>query len=129
MTAVYPEAVHYRDGGEWKEIDNSLVSAKDERGKEVFINAANDVKISLPVSLEGESVIRYEYGSDFISFKLLDIPEDPLSRAVIENDVVKKSQADDISKRLSEILNIKTVSKASYEEAVPGCDIIYTLSW
>ncbi|MBQ9387553.1 MAG: hypothetical protein IJU01_02700 [Lachnospiraceae bacterium] len=40
LTTVYPEAVHYKDGGEWKEIDNSLVSAKDERGKEVFINAA-----------------------------------------------------------------------------------------
>ncbi|MFX0549463.1 hypothetical protein ACOAKC_09000 [Hathewaya histolytica] len=27
---VYPDAVHYKEDGKWKEIDNSLVESKDE---------------------------------------------------------------------------------------------------
>jgi hypothetical protein len=40
LAAVYPEAVHYEDGGEWKDIDNSLLPDKDAKGGAALKNAS-----------------------------------------------------------------------------------------
>ena len=45
---VYNTAVHYQDSnGQWKDIDNSLVDAKDENGNDVLKNKENDFGVEI----------------------------------------------------------------------------------
>jgi hypothetical protein len=45
---VYNTAVHYQDSnGQWKDIDNTLVDAKDENGNDVLKNKENDFGVEI----------------------------------------------------------------------------------
>lgn len=50
LMVIYPEAVHYKKGGKWQDIDNTLKQAKDSSGNDVLENTANSVDIKLPAS-------------------------------------------------------------------------------
>ena len=43
MAVVYPDAVHYDDNGQWREIDNTLTLSDS-----AYVNAAGELEIALP---------------------------------------------------------------------------------
>ena len=47
LATLYPSAIHYEDDGEWKDIDNTLVSAISS-GKAVYQNVAGGLECALP---------------------------------------------------------------------------------
>ena len=60
LAAVYPSAVHYLDNGTWKDIDNSLVSAKDEYNNDILENKANSYKIKIAKSSKANNFVRIQ---------------------------------------------------------------------
>lgn len=66
QTAVISSTpIHYESGGEWVDIDNTLVK---EGGS--FINESNDFTASIPDELSSDSSIKIEKNGYSISFKL-----------------------------------------------------------
>ena len=53
---VYPSAIHYEEGGQWKDIDNTLVAAISD-GKSVYQNKAGAWNVRFPRSLSGSDMI------------------------------------------------------------------------
>ena len=53
---VYPSAIHYEEGGQWKDIDNTLVAAISG-GKSVYQNTAGAWNVRFPQSLSGSDMI------------------------------------------------------------------------
>ena len=53
---VYPSAIHYEEGGQWKDIDNTLVAAISG-GKSVYQNKAGAWNVRFPRSLSGNDMI------------------------------------------------------------------------
>ena len=53
---VYPSAIHYEEGGQWKDIDNTLVAAISG-GKSVYQNKAGAWNVRFPQSLSGSDMI------------------------------------------------------------------------
>jgi YD repeat-containing protein len=65
-TRVYPEAVHYQDGGSWREIDNALVS-----GDSGYVHRrANDGDAQIPSSLDDP--LRFSHDGDSLSIQMQD---------------------------------------------------------
>lgn len=140
LCAVYPDSVHYENGESWEDIDNSLVLTRDEKsGKEVYKNTSNEIKVTLPEVLTKDTEITYGFGKSGIGFKPLGmsyIQENeseqnvsPTSvKAEVDNDVSKRDAAMETSGRLKKILDLKTISKAKYENVFPGIDLIYSVS-
>ncbi len=48
LMVLYPDPVHYRQGGRWQDIDNRLVEALDDDGAAVFTNRAGAMAVRLP---------------------------------------------------------------------------------
>lgn len=140
LCAVYPDSVHYKNGDSWEDIDNSLVLTRDEKsGKEVYKNASNEIKVTLPEVLTKDTEITYGFGKSGIGFKPLGMSyiqetesEQNVSpssvKAEVDNDVSKSGAAMETSGRLKKILDLKTISKAKYENVFPGIDLIYSVS-
>ncbi|MCL2508150.1 MAG: hypothetical protein FWF05_03120, partial [Oscillospiraceae bacterium] len=57
---VYNEPVHYEDGGEWKEVDNTLTLSKTKlsaSGKKTYVNKASAMPVSIPQNLaDGQKI-------------------------------------------------------------------------
>jgi YD repeat-containing protein len=60
MLVLYPNAVHYDDGGEWREIDNTLVRSTKDSGAAILINKESDFKVALPEVLDRQGSIDIE---------------------------------------------------------------------
>ena len=56
MAAVYGTAVHYEEDGQWKEIDNTLVS-KISNGTAVYTNTAGVWDVSFPAQLTSNNYV------------------------------------------------------------------------
>ena len=69
VAASYNESVHYQKDGEWKDIDNTLVSIQRD-GKGYRQNKASDFKVSLPNFLDRHSPVYLEYAGKTVAFEL-----------------------------------------------------------
>ena len=69
VAASYNEPVHYQKDGEWKDIDNTLVSIQRD-GKGYRQNKASDFKVSLPNFLDRHSPVYLEYAGKTVAFEL-----------------------------------------------------------
>jgi YD repeat-containing protein len=96
VAAIYPENVHYKDGDEWKEIDNSIVEQKDEENNDVLENKANDFKVRIAKKASANKLVSIKKDKYEISWG-------------IENDLeTKKYEAMDVS---SSVYSSKGIDK------------------
>lgn len=57
---IYPMPVHYKKDGKWTDIDNSLVSKKDEQNTDVLENVENDYKVKLAKSTSSKKLVQIQ---------------------------------------------------------------------
>lgn len=79
MIVVYPEAVHYEENNEWKEIDNTL-KAVGTGANASYINTAGEWTVSFPQQLNSSKTVSISRDGYTLSFGLageLTIPEFP----------------------------------------------------
>lgn len=73
--AVYEEAVHYADGEEWKEINNSL--ALDNSDTAIgYANAENDFKVKLAENTGEPYLMKFEKNGLALTWQLADLQQD-----------------------------------------------------
>lgn len=66
------QALNYKLNGKWEDIDNTLISDKDEAGDDVFVNSKSSYKVKLPKVLkQGKPVVMEKEGYK-LSFSLKD---------------------------------------------------------
>lgn len=58
LAVVYPSAVHYKEGTEWKDIDNSLSDGIDEEQQPVLENKKNSIKVKLAKDAKSKKLVR-----------------------------------------------------------------------
>lgn len=82
--AIYNEAVHYYSGGQWKDIDNSIVEGKDDENNDVLENKDSDVKVKVAKKVKSRKLIiikkdKYEisWGIDKAADKAAKVKDKP----------------------------------------------------
>ncbi|APM40669.1 hypothetical protein [Clostridium kluyveri] len=82
--AIYNEAVHYYSGGQWKDIDNSIVEGKDDGNNDVLENKDSDVKVKVAKKVKSRKLIiikkdKYEisWGIDKAADKAAKVKDKP----------------------------------------------------
>jgi hypothetical protein len=111
--AFYNEAVHYLDGGTWKDINNSLIfdSASDS-----YHNQANKFRIKFPNSIDDNRQIQLSMYDYSIDWKMLNI-----EKASID--------VDDIEKNASSIKELTCVHQSViYKNVQVDTDLQYVLT-
>lgn len=69
MAAVYDNAVHYQENGQWEEIDNTLKLASTRSGN-VYTNTSGSWQVSFPQSLTGNNGITISKDEYTLSFRM-----------------------------------------------------------
>lgn len=117
---VYPQAVHYLENGEWKDIDNNLV--EDNTEEKGFGNKQNDFKVKFTNKATSKKLVNIQKGKYGISWNIENANE-------TEAKIVKKSEK---NKKLviSEINNPleKNNSNIEYPNIFKGVDLQYVLN-
>lgn len=70
--AVYPDAVHYEENGEWKEIDNSLADAGEEDGTQYIGNQGNLLDVKFSKKSNGKKLVKVKLDEFQVSWGLKD---------------------------------------------------------
>ena len=84
MVIVYPEAVHYEENNEWKEIDNTL-KAVGVGTNASYTNTAGDWSVSFPQQLNSNKTVSISRAGHTLSFGLageLTMQEYPVDSAM-----------------------------------------------
>lgn len=90
IAAVYPTAVHYKEGGKWKDIDNSLLDTVDEESNEAFENADNSYKIKISKSINSKKLVSIKKDKYEISWNIVNAKKSKAQKNA-NNDFSQKS--------------------------------------
>lgn len=145
MAVVYPQAVHYEEDGQWKEIDNTLISAGNSL-KDGYTNTAGPWQVNFPRAIAGSnavSITKDGYTLQFYmsgqllasdgSAKLMTATAESGSFSV---DAVQASLAEvvpiDLSEELAsaehpEAVAEKIRSRVQYTNVFDNTDVVYDL--
>ena len=142
IAAVYNEAVHYDNNGQWQEIDNTLVAAAS-RGTAVYRNTAGVWEVNLPQALTKDSPITITKDGGALSFRMAG----QLIRLGSASGAISREQGYSLSPvqqtqgqiryadrrsalaqaEYPETVNTLSRSRLEYSQAFANTDIIYDL--
>lgn len=130
---VYPEAVHYKDGDAWKDIDNSIISDKDDEQNDVLTNKSNDFKVMIAKSSKANKLVRIKKDKYELAWNLDDV--DSVSKAVYQtsNDEsvseavyqISENEEKDNSKLKTTLENL--FSDVEFKNIYQGIDLNYQI--
>ncbi len=116
--------MHYKEDGELKDIDNTLVESDADNS--VLTNTANAYNVELPEKYTDDSEIKLNYEDNTISFKLLN-DVNSSNGTVISNDEtdVDKTDAESVAYAESNINSLTSV--ITYADVLPDTDVEYNV--
>ena len=142
LAAVYSNAVHYQENGNWQEIDNTLITKTD--GK--YTNTAGVWNVSFPQQLTGGKNITIEKDGHALSFTMAselrgsiisDLKTfaaangEPFSLRSMQSSTAEICQIDKAklaeSYAYTEMVPVKQQSQLAYSNVFLNTDIIYDL--
>ena len=147
VAAVYPAPVHYAQNGKWQDIDNTLITAKDARGKDAYKNKNGNLQVNIPKEMASGEKLTLQSGAYTIGFgalldnatqksaaKLTDVkalPSEALQRE--ETDAETKTtaltRAEEVARENEEKTVLEKLSSAvRYENVFPDADLEYVIS-
>ena len=116
IAATYSAPVHYKENGEWKEIDNSLSldrSTLSESGKPTYTTKAGGLSVSIPQSFsEGQKITAQNKGYE-IGFGINANQNDAYlktSASVVELEALSSNTEVVMSDTVKSINNVTTAS-------------------
>ncbi len=111
--------IHYRENGEWKDIDNTLVERKIN-GDTVLTNKNNSYQVEFPEELTSNSEIKLDNGESEISFSMRDI-----STSV---GMVDKTMSNEDSSEIAQLINMNSIeSSITFENIKPNIAVEYVV--
>jgi len=141
MAVAYPEAVHYQQDGQWKDIDNTLT-----RSGTAYTNTAGGWEVSLPGQLSADHAVSVTKDGHTLRFRLageLRGSGDVSAFSVTAEDQslqIRSAEASDAQVKKIDLAEAKAAaehpetvseklrSRLQYADVYPGTDIIYDLS-
>lgn len=120
LAADYGVPVHYKNGNEWDDIDNSLQENKNN--KEQLINKSNRFQTAFPKQMQPDGGITVSDGDYALSFKI----DGAKTTAGTQKQAVSRNQAKTKIEKQSALKNIS--SGMIYKNAFTGIDLSYSLS-
>ena len=137
LAVLYAEPVHYREDGQWCEIDNTLV-----RSAAGYQNTAGQWEVSLPGNLSAEDAVSVTKDGYTLRFQLAgeirlsgsrttgntenDMQIQPAQSSAGEVEKIDLSVAKE-SAAYPALISEKNHSRICYESVYPATDIIYDL--
>lgn len=122
IVATYPNPVHYKENGEWKEINNSLILSNDiksESGQAMYVTKSSPTAITIPQSFSNEQKISATNKGYTISFGINNAKNAQLNKtATVINNVDNLSaikNAGDVSLLETTSVNTTTVKENKIE--------------
>ena len=79
---VYPFAAHYKENGEWKDIDNNVIEGKDEENNDVLENKNNSYKVEFGKTSDAKKLVSIKKDGYEISWNI-NTP------SIVENNIVE----------------------------------------
>ncbi|MHC1731936.1 MAG: DNRLRE domain-containing protein [Bacteroidales bacterium] len=68
---IYDTAVHYQDStGQWKDIDNSLVDAKDDKGNDILKNKENSFDVEISKNAKSDKLVNIKKNGYELSWNI-----------------------------------------------------------
>ncbi|MBO5460310.1 MAG: RICIN domain-containing protein [Ruminococcus sp.] len=116
VAAVYPSPVHYKEGGEWKEIDNRLEEVEKE-GKKGFQNKASAVKVRFAeIPGEGE-LVTVEKDGMHLAWKLEGAGAETDTQIVDTGTEFQNTQSVDAEEEFNDTQNVDTKAGSGHTTA------------
>ena len=115
--ALYEDAVHYRDGEQWKNIDNTLSDGAPVEGVAVLGNKANDFSVKFAKNTKANFLGMLQKGKYSLKWSLSGAKEAPVQK------VETTPLASDVAWDLPGIR-----SSVRYGEILPATDLEYVVS-
>ncbi|MBQ3088563.1 MAG: Ig-like domain-containing protein [Clostridia bacterium] len=130
-SVVSSNAIHFKDGGRWVEIDSDLEITENTEGKEVYQNKKGPFTVNLPTELESDSEVEIKNGNNKISIKLLETKN---SKAKKNTD--KKQKAEKLTKDRRRLMTAgelfevdsKQLSAVEYSAAYSDTNLRYDVT-
>ncbi|HBR03000.1 MAG TPA: hypothetical protein DD738_10345, partial [Ruminiclostridium sp.] len=117
--AVYPVAVHYKENGVWKDIDNSLIDSLNESNTPVLENKGNSIKFKFSKNSSSNKLVTVKKDKYKLSWNLVDAVK---SDAVV--DSINSDVTDSTEKATK--FNLKNLSSSlTYKGIQDGIDLQY----
>ena len=117
FVALYEDAVHYRDGEQWKNIDNTLSDGAPVEGVAVLGNKANDFSVKFAKNTKANFLGMLQKGNYSLKWSLSGAKEAPVQKA--ETTPLASDAAWDLP-------GIR--SSVRYGEILPATDLEYVVS-
>ena len=120
---VYPASVHYKDNGEWKDIDNTLTEQKDEDSNDVLQNKANDVNISIAKKIKADKLVKIKTDKYELSWSIDNVDDN--SSASVVNKTARQLDSLSGNDRRKTLTNIN--SAVEFKNVYPDIDLQYQI--
>ncbi|WP_035381738.1 DNRLRE domain-containing protein, partial [Fervidicella metallireducens] len=121
VACSYPTAVHYKENGQWKDIDNTLIDNKDENGNEIIENKDNDIKFKIAKNLKSNKLVSIKKDKYEISWNIENTQQSK-AKVITLDDPSETISADEKFTKLS-----KLNSSVIFENAFEDIDIKYDI--
>lgn len=146
--AIYPYPVHYKENGQWKDMDNSLVEEEDGEtsGSKVLANKNNDFHVKIAKDSTANKLVRINKGKYEIAWNMdrikssssvVTTPDDMQINAAAEQVADTKLAASNLrssdSRKKTLVENErkkilpKTVTKVDFADISPSTDLQYII--
>jgi len=119
---IYPMPVHYKKDGKWTDIDNSLVSRKDEQNSDILENKENEYKIKLAKNTSSNKLVRIQKDKYEISWNIIDAAKSPVKVSDDASTLLKSLDKNEQKKTLT-----KLTSTIEYSNVFENIDFQYIL--
>lgn len=121
--AIYPNAIHYKDNDEWKDIDNSLVEKLDsEENQNVLENKQNEYKTKIANNTKAKKTVKIKKDKYELSWNIDNASNSKAK--IIEND---NSALDSLSKEEQKKILPNISSSVEFKEVYKNVDFRYDL--
>lgn len=122
-TILSADPVHYKDNGDWQEIDNSLSLVLID-GEQKYVNKQNDMKVELPSRMSTEEELSISKDTNKISFKLMN-EINSVPACISNNKSLNKSLPNNENDLKSKIGS--SVPSINYQDVRQNTDISYDI--
>ncbi|WP_152539150.1 DNRLRE domain-containing protein, partial [Fervidicella metallireducens] len=119
---VYPTAVHFKENGKWKDIDNILQNGNDE-GLDVIENKDNSYKIKIAKNTNPKRLIKITKDNYQISWNI-DNPE----KATAETIAPDNTYLDSLSYNEKKKVLTNLTSTVKFSNVYPNVDLQYNVN-
>ncbi|WP_163537248.1 DNRLRE domain-containing protein [Gracilibacillus sp. YIM 98692] len=117
---IYPTAVHYKENGKWKDINNTLYETENDNGKAVLENKDNNFKARIAKDTDDGNIVDVKQGKYEVAWTIDGLQHS--SAAIRAKDSLDGLDENEQKKTLT---NIKSV--VDFQDIFPNTDLSYDI--